>query len=189
MAGTEKGMTELILGPTFETERLILRPPSEADLDAWAEMSNDEEAMRYLGGIISRAETWRVIAGTIGAWVIRGYGMFSVIEKKSNAWVGRIGPLSPEGWPGTEVGWGLHPAYFGKGYATEAATRCMDWVFDDLGWTDAIHCIAPENKPSQKVAERLGSRNRGPGKLPPPWQDKPNDLWGQTREQWRARQR
>lgn len=38
-----------------------------------------------------------------GAWTIRGFSMFSVIEKDSGQWIGRLGPWQPEGWPGTEV--------------------------------------------------------------------------------------
>jgi RimJ/RimL family protein N-acetyltransferase len=50
-----------------------------------------------------------------------------------------------------------------------------------------IHCIDPQNVRSQAVAERLGSANRGPGKLPPPHEASIIELWGQTREDWRAR--
>ena len=54
-----------------------------------------------------------------------------------------------------------------------------------LGWTDMIHVIAPDNLASQAVARKLGSTNRGPGKLPPPNDNLAIDLWGQSREQWR----
>lgn len=65
----------------------------------------------------------------------------------------------------------------------------MNFAFDRLGWTDIIHSIAPDNGASQQVARKLGSRNRGPGRLPPPFADDPVDIWGQTREEWRARRR
>ena len=52
-----------------------------------------------------------------------------------------------------------------------------------------IHSIDPDNVASQELAQRLGSRNRGPGKLPAPFEDVPIDIWGQTREEWRARRR
>ena len=63
----------------------------------------------------------------------------------------------------------------------------MDFAFDVLGWTDAIHTIAPENHASIAVARKLGSINRGPGKLPAPYEDEPIDIWGQTRDAWLAR--
>ena len=50
-----------------------------------------------------------------------------------------------------------------------------------------IHSIAPANLSSQRVAQKLGSRNMGPGRLPPPFADDPIDLWGQSREEWRRR--
>ncbi|NPC84181.1 GNAT family N-acetyltransferase, partial [Pyxidicoccus fallax] len=78
---------------------------------------------------------------------------------------------------------------WGKGYATEAATATIDWAFDHLGWTEVIHCIVPENTPSQAVARRLGSRLLGPGKMPPPHETLVIDIWGQSREEWRARRK
>ncbi len=176
-------------GPVLETERLILRLPVREDLDGWAAMMGDEEAARYIGGVQPRAACWRFMAVMAGSWALQGFGMFSVVEKDTGRWVGRIGPWQPEGWPGTEVGWGLDRRYWGKGYAAEAASAAIDWVFDTLGWTDVIHCIDPANVNSQNVARRLGSANRGPGKLPPPYEEAPVDIWGQSREQWRARPR
>ena len=63
----------------------------------------------------------------------------------------------------------------------------MDWAFETLGWDEVIHCIDPANIPSQKVAQRLGSTKRGPGRLPPPFEDVPIEIWEQTRAEWRAR--
>jgi len=115
--------------------------------------------------------------------------MFSVIEKATGRWLGRLGPWMPLGWPGREVGWTLLPEAQGQGFAREGATAAIDWAFDALGWEDMIHCIDPANYPSRKLAAALGSRNRGPGKLPPPFQESPVDIWGQTRAEWRARPR
>jgi RimJ/RimL family protein N-acetyltransferase len=75
---------------------------------------------------------------------------------------------------------------WGRGYATEGAAAAIDWAFDNLGWTEVIHTISPDNLASQGVARRLGSRNGGPGRLPPPFEEQPVDVWGQTHEEWRA---
>ncbi len=173
--------------PILETDRLILRMPEAADFDAWAAFAADEEAARYLGGPQPRTAAWRGLCTMTGAWAIRGFSMFSVIEKASGRWVGRLGPWQPEGWPGTEVGWGLAREAWGKGYATEGAAAAMDYAFDVLGWTEAIHTIDPDNAASQAVARRLGSTNLGPSALPAPLDAMPVEAWGQTREQWRAR--
>jgi RimJ/RimL family protein N-acetyltransferase len=124
-----------------------------------------------------------------GSWALKGFSMFSVIEKESGRWVGRLGPWQPEGWPGTEVGWGLHRDAWGKGYATEGSAAAIQWAFDTLGWTDVIHCIDPDNVGSARVAERLGSTMRGPGKMAPPYDHMPVNIWGQTKAQWEGREK
>jgi RimJ/RimL family protein N-acetyltransferase len=171
--------------PVLETERLILRCPEQDDLDRFAEMMADPRAASFLGGVASRTAVWRSLMTIAGSWFVQGFGLFSVVEKASGRWVGRVGPWSPEGWPGTEVGWGLHPEAWGQGYATEAAEASMDFAFDRLGWDEAIHMIDPNNAPSQAVARRLGSRNLRPGRLPDV--DIDLDVWGQTRAEWNAR--
>jgi RimJ/RimL family protein N-acetyltransferase len=174
-------------GPILETERLILRPPAPEDLEPWVEMMADEETARFIGGVASRSMVWRQLCSMAGAWSLFGYAMFSVVEKSSGLWLGRLGPWTPADWPGTEVGWSLSKAAWGKGYATEGAAAAIDWAFDNLGWTEVIHCIDPENHPSAAVARRLGSSYLRPGKLPPPYETAQVEIWGQTREQWRAR--
>jgi RimJ/RimL family protein N-acetyltransferase len=118
--------------------------------------------------------------------------MFSVIEKASGRWIGRLGPWQPGGpdgtWPGTEVGWALLADAQGRGYATEGSRAAMDWAFDALEWDRVVHCIDPQNTASLAVAHRLGSSLLRTGVLmPPPNVDVRVDLYGQTRAEWRAR--
>ncbi|MGA9341189.1 MAG: GNAT family N-acetyltransferase [Rhodanobacteraceae bacterium] len=173
----------------IETERLILRTPQPEDFDSWAAFATDEEAMRHLGGVQSRPVAWRGFVAMAGAWAMQGFAMFAVIEKVSGDWIGRLGPWMPEGWPGTEVGWSLVRKVWGRGYATEGATAAIDWAFANLGWSEVIHTIAPDNAMSQAVARRLGSTRRGPGRMPPPFEEVTVEIWGQTRAQWFARNR
>ncbi len=176
-------------GPVLETKRLTLRPIAMEDFPRWAEMMGDPEAAKFLGGAQPAAVAWRGFMSMAGAWSLTGVSMFSLVERDTGLWLGRIGPWQPHGWPGTEVGWGLHPDAQGKGYGVEAATATINYAFDVLGWTDVIHCIDPDNTPSQRLAERIGSRNLGPTRLPPPFHELPIDRWGQSREEWRARTR
>lgn len=147
----------------------------------------DELAARFIGGVMPRAVCWRQLMTMIGAWHSQGFAMFSVIEKETKRWIGRVGPWRPEGWPGTEIGWAIARDRWGSGYAVEAAIAATNWAFETLGWVKIIHSIAPDNLASQRVAQKLGSRNLGPGQLPPPYQNDPVDLWGQTRDEWRQR--
>ena len=164
--------------PVLFTERLLLRPPQMVDFPRWVEMMADPDAARFIGGVQPRASVWRGMMGMAGAWQLSGVSMFSVIDRKSGLWLGRVGPWQPEGWPGAEVGWGLHPDAQGRGYAFEAASACMAYARDVLGWRDIIHTIDPANTASIRLAERLGSQRRGPGKLPAPYEEANVDIWG-----------
>jgi RimJ/RimL family protein N-acetyltransferase len=171
------------IGPVLETERLLLRLPEERDFDAWAAFMADPEASRFVGGVQSRAAAWRGFAAVVGCWTLRGCGFFSVIDKASGRWAGRVGPWHPEGWPGTEVAWGIAPEFQRRGYGAEAAASAMDFAFDSLGWSEIVHCIEPQNVASIALASKLGSRLlRREIDLQP--FDIDVDVYGQSREEW-----
>jgi RimJ/RimL family protein N-acetyltransferase len=175
-------------GPRLETERLVLRVPEERDVEPLITVMADEETARHIGGTQTPPIVWRSLAGLIGHWALRGYGFFSVEDRATGEWLGRVGPWCPYGWPQEEIGWTIKRDAWGKGYAAEAAERCLAWVFEDLGWDSVIHLIHEDNIGSQGVARKIGSYN---------W-SKPvevagfdiiADQWGQTREEWRNRRR
>jgi RimJ/RimL family protein N-acetyltransferase len=95
----------------------------------------------------------------------------------------------PEGWPGTEVGWGIAADAQRQGYAKEAATAAIDWAFDTLGWSEVIHCITADNAASIATARSLGSVLRQTGVAAPAPIEASWDIYGQSREEWRARRR
>jgi RimJ/RimL family protein N-acetyltransferase len=179
-------------GPTLTTARLILRPPAHEDFDGFAEMSAEEETMRFIGGVGPRDAAWRGMAMLAGSWAMLGYGMFSVVKRDTGEWIGRLGPWRPGGrqggWPGDEVGWGLKRSAMGQGYALEGATAAIDWAFDALDWEHVIHCIDKANAPSIALALRLGSqREREDVPLPAPYDANKVDIYGQSKAQWKAR--
>jgi len=176
-------------GILIETPRLILRPPQAEDYAGFCELMADETSARFIGGTQPPEVVWRTLCVIAGAWTINGFSMFSVIEKDSGRWIGRLGPWQPEGWPGTEVGWGLLPSAQGRGYALEGAAAAIDYAVDILGWSEIIHCIDEENTPSIKVAARLGSGYQRKAEAPPPMQGMVWDVYGQSAEAWRARRR
>jgi RimJ/RimL family protein N-acetyltransferase len=173
----------------IETARLILRRTAAQDFEGWAAYMADADASKFIGGPQPRPVAWRGFLSMAGAWAIQGYAMFSVIEKSTGRWIGRLGPWQPEGWPGSEVGWGLAREAWGRGYATEGATAAMDWAFDNLGWENVIHCIDPQNLPSKAVALRLGSRKLRRTNLPAPFESMMVDVWGQSRQEWSERRK
>lgn len=144
----------------LETERLVLRHvDAEADFEVWADCFADPETIKYLGGkVMNRALAWRNMATVMGHREIRGYSFFSVIEKSTGAWVGRVGPWNPEDWPEPEIGWTIHRDHWRKGYAKEAGRACVDYAFNTLGWKRVVHTIVDGNIASMKTAEALGSK-------------------------------
>ncbi|MGQ0823490.1 MAG: GNAT family N-acetyltransferase [Actinomycetota bacterium] len=146
--------------PTIETERLILRPFREDDLDAYTAVMQSSEVRRwlFLPDDVGREHAWQSMVGMLGQWELRNTGNWALEAKATGEFVGRAGSYFPEraNWPGIEIGWTLHPAHVGKGYATEAGAAARDWVFANHD-VDAIHsCILFDNLASQAVAKRLG---------------------------------
>ena len=164
----------------IETDRLILRPMIGEDVEPFIEMMADPEVAKFLtpnGEPRDRADEWRAFASMVGHWSIRGYGMFSVVEKGTGEWVGRVGPWMPEGWPGLECGWGIARAHWGKGYAPEAAIASIKWMFDAFPkLTRVISLIDHDNANSQAVAAKVGESNSG----------ETFTLWGLTLDIWAA---
>ena len=104
----------MLNGPLLVTERLILRPPAAEDFDSFAEMCGDAETMKFIGGACPPAQAWRLWCTLAGAWHIRGFSMFSVIERATGEWVGRIGPWEPAEWPAPEKWVWLKPWIVGS---------------------------------------------------------------------------
>lgn len=90
---------------TLEIDRFLLRMFCEEDLDAYAKICTDPKVMRFIGGGVasSRSDAWRSMAGMLGHWRLRGYGIWAIEEQASGDLIGRIGLMNPEGWPGIEA--------------------------------------------------------------------------------------
>jgi RimJ/RimL family protein N-acetyltransferase len=169
----------------LETERLLLRMWREDDFEAYAEICADPEVMRYLGGkTFNRMEAWRHMAVMVGHWQLRGYGHWAVEEKASGKFIGRIGFLYPEGWPGFELGWTLAPHAQGKGFAIEGVRRALEHAFTEMDRDHVISLINPLNQASLRVAERLGEKVEGRPEL----FDTEVLIYGIDRDTWRASQ-
>jgi RimJ/RimL family protein N-acetyltransferase len=173
-------------GPVIETARLILRPWRSDDIAANTAMLSDPGTARFITPdgktVTTEIGGWRNAAVISGHWALHGFGMFAVEEKLSRRYIGRVGPWSPSGWPGFEVGWGIDREYRGKGYAVEAARASIDWVFATFEIDEIIHCIDFTNAPSQAVARRLGARRDGEVDL----FGKINERWVTSRDSWKG---
>lgn len=149
--------------PAIETERLRLRGHELADFPASAAMWADPEVTRYIGGApSSREDSWARFLRYSGHWALLGFGYWLIEEKASGRFVGEAGfgdfkrEIAPslEGAP--EQGWVLAPWAHGQGYASEAARATLAWAQAHFGAVATVCMIAPNNKASIRVAEKLG---------------------------------
>lgn len=178
--------------PTLETDRLVLRPFRESDLDAYTAAMTAEpvRASLHMPDTVGRAEAWSSMAWWLGQWELRGVGNWALEEKATGALVGRAGLNRPEraDWPGLEVGWMLHPDRWGRGYATEAGARSIAYAFEELGEAELCSVILPENHRSIAVARRLRFHLREERVLSH-FPGAPHGIWRLERSEWAAGQR
>lgn len=147
--------------PILRSERLILRPHREGDLDAAAAMWADEAVIRHIGGaIFTREQVWHRILRYLGHWTIRPYGYWAIVEVSSGRFLGEIGIAD---WKrdgvrqvaDPEAGWALIPSAHGRGFASEAMRSMLNWA-DSNGMTRIACIIRPENAASIRLAKRFG---------------------------------
>ncbi len=176
------------MGIQIETERLILRPLATQDCEPHIEMMADPQVAAFLApgkATQPRMDRWRQFASYLGHWQIRGFGFFSVDEKATGKWVGRVGPWMPEGWPGLECGWAIRSEHWGKGYAPEAAVASIRWTFEQFqDLARIISVIDADNANSQAVARKIGEHYTG--EKFEFWSYK-LDVWAAEREEWLRR--
>lgn len=145
--------------PTLHTSRLRLRAFAESDLDNLASMLADPEVTRFLGDgqPKTRPESWRQLAGILGHWVLRGFGLWALELQSSGQWIGWCGHLQPEGWPAFEIGYSLARPFWRQGYAREAAAEALRYAREELKKSEIISLIRPDNAASIRVATFLGA--------------------------------
>ncbi len=142
----------------IRTERTILRPWRDGDLDAFAAMLADPEVMADYGGPLARKTAARKLDRYRAAYERLGFSRLAVtgLDGEFLGYVG-IMPMD-EGHPrapGVEIGWRLVRRAWGSGLATEAARACLDAGFADQGFDEVLSYTAASNLRSQSVMRKL----------------------------------
>jgi RimJ/RimL family protein N-acetyltransferase len=108
-------------------------------------------------GLAREAAHW--IDWNRGLYRTHGYGLW-VVSADGGGFVGDCGltPQVVDGVTELEVGYHVLPSLQGRGYATEAAAASRDFAHTVLGASRLIAIIHPDNRPSQRVAEKIGLR-------------------------------
>ncbi len=152
--------------PSLRTERLLLRDWRESDREPFAAMSADPEVMAFFPRPLERAESDAAVVRIRGHLASHGFGLWAVEAPGVAEFIGFVGLAIPRFeapfTPCVEIGWRLARAYWGRGYATEAARTVLDFGFRERGLDEIVSFTAVGNVRSRAVMERIGM-TRSPG--------------------------
>ena len=185
-------MAELI---EIDTERLYLRQWREADLEPFAQLNADPQVMAYFPAPLERSESDAMAYRCRRLIEERGWGFWAVELRQTKTFIGFVGlhiptvelPFSPC----VEIGWRLAAAYWGKGYATEAAGSALQIGFERLKLSEVVSFTAMGNLRSRRVMVRLGMRDAASPfehpAVPPGHALRTHCLYRLSREDWQSR--
>jgi RimJ/RimL family protein N-acetyltransferase len=144
----------------IETERLILRGWTDADVEPWADMNADPRVMEFFPSTLTREQSYESAERMRAELEQLGYGWF-VMELKERPGFSGVLALCEVRWdapfqPKREIGWRLPVHAWGYGYATEGAKALFDFARDTLHWDELVAFTAKINLRSQRVMQRLG---------------------------------
>ena len=160
------------LPPALTTERLLLRPWADHDVDFVLDTYSRWDVKQYLGDrprvmadrdeAVAAIARWQAASGPVlGLWAVELVATGAVLGNlllKDTPASGPTEPLAPSG--DIEIGWHFHPDAWGHGYATEAAGAVLTHAFDS-GIARVIAVTYPDNAASQRVCTRIGLRHIG----------------------------
>ena len=144
-------------GSELRTERLLLREWRDEDREPFATLNADPVVMEHLPSVLTRAESDAFVDRVLTHFAVHGYGLWAV-EAEDGGLAGFTGLswTDATGEPALEVGWRLAAAYWGRGYATEAATAALDVGLRQVPQVVSFTAVA--NVRSERVMQRIGMR-------------------------------
>lgn len=146
----------------IETDRLILTPAAEGDYAELCALLADPGFFRHIfPQALNAEEAWFRLLRDVGHWQVMGYGNWAIRTQGDGRYIGSVGLLSyrrivDPAFDAPEIGWGLSPAFQGKGMAFEAAAAAIAWAEQHLNAKRLVCMISPDNTPSLALAGRLG---------------------------------
>jgi RimJ/RimL family protein N-acetyltransferase len=155
-------MTEKYL---FTSERLGFRTWRNSDLKEFAKLNADPQVMAHFPKPLSKTESQDFIDRLKAHQDKHGFCYFATELLETGAFIGFIG-LAYQNYktqftPAIDIGWRLSPPFWGKGFATEGAKRCLQFAFNDLNLGKIISTCIVQNKNSEKVMQKIGMSKIG----------------------------
>ena len=169
----------------LETDRLILRELSNADVEPLLTVLGDPVAMRYYPAPYTREGVEGWVQRSLERYRKLGFGLWAVVLKESGEVIGDCGLTLQAvlGQDELEIGYHIQRTHQGQGIATEAARACLAWGFTHTRYDRIISLMNVENVPSRRVAEKVHARFLGEcGERA----GLPHVYYGTAREEFRA---
>ncbi len=145
---------------TLSTERLILRPWTEADFAPYAAINADPRVMEHFDATRTRAESDAGAQRIKNRIEGRGWGLWALELRETGDFIGFTGldAVDHEAHftPAVEIGWRIAHAHWGKGLAPEAARAALVFGFESLGLAEIVALTATMNRNSMRVMEKIG---------------------------------
>jgi len=146
----------------IQTPRLGLRRWIASDLQPFFELNSDQNVMEFFPKTLSKEESDAFVERIEKGIDERGFGFYAVDLLENNEFIGMVGLGVPnfeaDFMPCVEIGWRLKKDAWGKGYASEAASACLDYAFNELGIAEIVSFTAEINLPSQGVMKKIGMK-------------------------------
>jgi RimJ/RimL family protein N-acetyltransferase len=145
---------------TLTTERLILRPWQDSDLEPYAAINADPRVMEHYPATLTRAES-DASAARIRNRLLEngGWGLWAMELRENGAFVGFTGlqrpPFEAHFTPCVEIGWRVAYEHWGLGLAPEAARASLAYGFEELGLGEIVAMAAAQNLRSMRVMEKI----------------------------------
>lgn len=139
----------------LETDRLILREITVLDASFFYHLNLDEAVMRYTGDVafesVLKAQTF---IESYPDYIKNGYGRWVVLLKPNLEEIGWCG-LKKHNNGEVDLGYRFFKNFWGKGFATESASACLDYGFNTLGLQEIIGRVAQKNLNSVNVLKKI----------------------------------
>jgi len=147
----------------LETERIILRQWKSEDLPLFAEINSDKDAMEHFPNLLTRKQSDELASGIKEEISTIGWGFWAAELKENRRYMGFVGLYTPQTIfpfsPCVEIGWRLHPEYWGYGFATEAGKKSLEYAFEVLKLNEVVAMTTVTNLRSVAVMNRLGLKD------------------------------
>ena len=149
----------------FTSERLGFRNWQDSDLDMFSAMNADADVMEFFPETLTHESSQNLMQRLSQHFEEKTYTYFAVDTLDEGVCIGFIGLVyqtyEAPFTPCVDIGWRLTKQYWGKGYATEGAKRCLEYAFETLNLAQIYAIATVINLPSIRVMEKIGMEKAG----------------------------